>query len=66
MAFKKNLELSNIISPQFPGMILIDILYMKILEKKNETTYIFNKTTSNLLSITRKKDFNGKFRKNKK
>lgn len=54
MALKKNLELSNIISPQFPGMILLDILYMKILEKRKETLDIFNKTTSDLLSTTRK------------
>lgn len=54
MALKKNLELSNIISPQFPGLILLDILYMKILENKKETLEIFNKTTSDLLSTTRK------------
>lgn len=54
MALKKNLELSNIISPQFPGMILLDILYMKILKKRKETLEIFNKTTSDLLSTTRK------------
>lgn len=54
MALKKNLELSNIISPQFPGMILLDVLYMKILEKKEETLEIFNKTTSDLLQTTRK------------
>lgn len=54
MALKKNLELSNIISPQFPGMIILDILYMKLLEKREETKEIFNKTTSDLLSNTRK------------
>ncbi|MDD7305057.1 MAG: MurR/RpiR family transcriptional regulator [Peptoniphilaceae bacterium] len=54
MALKKNLELSNIISPQFPGMILLDILYMKILNNKKETLEIFNQTTNDLLSTTRK------------
>lgn len=54
MALKKNLELSNIISPQLPGLILLDILYMKILEKREDTQEIFNKTTSDLLSTTRK------------
>lgn len=56
MALKKNLELSNIISPQFPGMILLDILYMKILKKRKETLEIFNKTTSDLLLTTRKEE----------
>ncbi len=54
MALKKNLELSNIISPQLPGMILLDILYMKIVEKKKETQEIFEKTTTDLLATTRK------------
>lgn len=53
MALKKNLDFSNIISPQFPGLILTDILYMKILEKKSETANIFKKTTKDLLKKTR-------------
>lgn len=54
MALKENLDDSKIISPQFPGMILLDILYMKLLNKKSKSDQIFTQTINEMLAIIRK------------
>ncbi|MDY5841798.1 MAG: MurR/RpiR family transcriptional regulator [Peptoniphilaceae bacterium] len=56
---KKNLDYSNIISPQFPAMILLDLIYGLILHSSEETKKNFNQAISDLMRSVRGKEWEG-------
>lgn len=56
LAHKQNLEYSNIISPQFPAMIMLDILFKKLYDKRLTSGEIYMKSVNEMLQLIKEKD----------
>lgn len=56
LAHKQNLEYSNIISPQFPAMILLDTLFKDLYDKRQESGEVYMESVNKMLSIVKEKD----------
>lgn len=51
LAHKQNLEYSNIISPQFPAMIILDTLFKDLYDQRQESGEIYMESVNKMLSI---------------
>ena len=56
LAYKQNLEYSNIISPQFPAMIILDILFKRLYDERQESGEVYMESVNQMLSIIKEKD----------
>lgn len=56
LAHKQNLEYSNIISPQFPAMIMLDILFKKLYDKRLTSGDVYMKSVNEMLQLIKEKD----------
>ena len=56
VAHKQNLEYSNIISPQFPAMIILDILFKRLYDRKQDSGEVYMQSVNQMLSIIKEKD----------
>lgn len=56
LAHKQNLEYSNIISPQFPAMIILDILFKRLYDSRQESGEVYMESVNKMLSIIKEKD----------
>lgn len=56
LAHKQNLEYSNIISPQFPAMIILDILFKRLYDERQESGEVYMESVNQMLSIIKEKD----------
>ena len=56
VAHKQNLEYSNIISPQFPTMIMLDILFKKLYERRLTSGEVYMQSVNEMLKLIKEKD----------
>lgn len=56
LAHKQNLEYSNIISPQFPAMIILDILFKRLYDERQDSGEVYMQSVNQMLSIIKEKD----------
>lgn len=56
LAHKQNLEYANIISPQFPAMIMLDILFKKLYDKRLTSGEVYMKSVNEMLQVIKEKD----------
>lgn len=60
LAHKQNLEYANIISPQFPAMVMLDILFKKLYEKRLKSGDVYMESVNKMLSIVKENDDDNK------
>lgn len=56
VAHKQNLEYANIISPQFPTMIMLDILFKKLYERRLTSGEVYMQSVNEMLKLIKEKD----------
>ncbi|MCW6677612.1 MurR/RpiR family transcriptional regulator [Anaerococcus sp. NML200574] len=56
VAHKQNLEYSNIISPQFPTMIMLDILFKKLYDRRLTSGEVYMQSVNEMLKLIKEKD----------
>ena len=56
LAHKQNLEYSNIISPQFPAMVMLDILFKKLYDKRLTSGDVYMESVNEMLQLIKEKD----------
>ncbi|WP_311481155.1 MurR/RpiR family transcriptional regulator [uncultured Anaerococcus sp.] len=56
LAHKQNLEYANIISPQFPAMVMLDILFKKLYDKRLTSGDVYMKSVNEMLQVVKEKD----------
>lgn len=56
LAHKQNLEYSNIISPQFPAMVMLDILFKKLYDKRLTSGDVYMNSVNEMLQVIKEKD----------
>lgn len=56
LAHKQNLEYSNIISPQFPAMVMLDILFKKLYDIRLTSGEVYMESVNKMLQLIKEKD----------
>lgn len=56
LAYKQNLEYSETISPQFPAMIMLDVLFKKLYDKRLTSGEVYMKSVNEMLQVIKEKD----------
>ena len=56
LAYKQNLEYSETISPQFPAMIMLDVLFKKLYDKRLTSGDVYMKSVNEMLQVIKEKD----------
>ena len=56
LAYKQNLEYSETISPQFPAMIMLDVLFKKLYDNRLVSGQVYMKSVNEMLQVVKEKD----------
>ena len=56
LAYKQNLEYSETISPQFPAMIMLDVLFKKLYDNRLNSGQVYMKSVNEMLQVIKEKD----------
>ena len=56
LAYKQNLEYSETISPQFPAMIMLDVLFKKLYDDRLVSGQVYMKSVNEMLQVVKEKD----------
>lgn len=56
LAYKQNLEYSETISPQFPAMIMLDVLFKKLYDNRLVAGQVYMKSVNEMLQVVKEKD----------
>ncbi len=57
LAYKQNLEYSETISPQFPAMIMLDVLFKKLYDDRLASGQVYMKSVNEMLQVVKEKDY---------